>query len=241
MRVISVNRAVSEIKEACQSAHQDGVGSPFWFLVGAGVSHPSVPLASEMIAQCKERVESRGAQLEPEGDSTLDRYSFWLDAAYPQPRQRQRYLEELIQGKKISPAVLRLAHLLLNEDKDVTPLPSLVVTTNFDNHISRALNIFGKHHVISDHPATSVRINPEDNQTVQMVHVHGSYEFYDLANLHGEISEAARSSESHIANMASLLDSILRSRLSCCRRLQRMGGRRGNDRSPPEAQRAGFA
>ena len=212
MKVITLQTAIAEIKEACEAAHEHGATSPFWFLVGAGVSHPSVPLASEIIADCRERARDRTELVDPEGHGPLDRYSFWLGATFHQASMRQRYLEKLIHGKSISGANLRLAHLLPDEDQASSLLPALVVTPNFDNHLSRGLNIFRKRHVISDHPATSVRIHPADDRRTQVVHVHGSYEFYDQANLRGELDHTARPSEAHIATMASLLENVLRSR-----------------------------
>src|SRR5262249_28433411 len=44
---------------------------------------------------------------------------------------------------------------------------------------------------------------------VQIIHVHGSYWFYDCCNLTGEIEERSRSSAEHPFDMASLLDNIL--------------------------------
>jgi hypothetical protein len=141
MRILSVEEAAAEIKDACETAHDDEDWSPFWFLVGPGVSAPSVPLASGIVADCKKTAKKKHKEpkLGP-GASALDQYSAWLEAALPGPTQRQKYLAGLIRNKNVSQANFRLAHLLLNEEPGRTPLPTLVVTTNFDDHLSRSRN-----------------------------------------------------------------------------------------------------
>ncbi|MCH7801935.1 MAG: SIR2 family protein, partial [Chloroflexi bacterium] len=209
---ISLDTAIHEIKSAFDSAQRHDIASPFWFLIGAGVSYPSVPLAAGIISDCRREVEEQRHSPPSDVADPIDQYSNWLNAAFPQAWQRQRYFKQLIESRSISPANFRLAHLLLNESTETTPLPTLVVTTNFDDHLVKALRIFGKRYVISDHPATSVRIVPEDQSVLQVVHVHGSYEFYDISNLRGEISQSASPSNDHMATMASLLESVLRNR-----------------------------
>jgi len=85
---------------------------------------------------------------------------------------------------------------------------NLVVTSNFDDFISRALTLFGKSHIVCDHPLTVERINPEENDT-QIVHVHGSYWFYDCCNLRGELEQRAELSKATTLTMAALLDNII--------------------------------
>jgi tetratricopeptide (TPR) repeat protein len=104
----------------------------------------------------------------------------------------------------ISGANFRLAHLLL--EKTIT---GLVVTTNFDDFLSRALTLFGRRPVVCDHPSTLARIDIE-SKDVRIIHVHGSYWFYDCLNLKEEISEGAKCSKSSSSTMPSMLDSILR-------------------------------
>jgi hypothetical protein len=84
----------------------------------------------------------------------------------------------------------------------------LVVTTNFDDFLSRALILFGKHHIICDHPRTLERFDLE-SEDIQIIHIHGSYWFYDCCNLKGEIVGRAESSPSTPFTMLTLLDQIL--------------------------------
>jgi tetratricopeptide (TPR) repeat protein len=205
MNLISIETAVDEILQACED---EAPRLPFFFLVGAGISHPSVPLASEIEAYCRELAMKRGRRppAAEENPTGLDSYSYWFEAAYPQAKGRQRYLRNLIVVKPISHANLRLAHLLSSRK-----VASLVVTPNFDDHLSRALDLFGVTHILCDHPRTVERIDPELDD-IQVTHVHGTYSFYDCCNLRGEIEGRAQQASDTTATMAFLLDSIITAR-----------------------------
>jgi tetratricopeptide (TPR) repeat protein len=177
--------------------------SPFFFIAGAGVSHPVVPLASGIVDACMDAAHARDRHTEPPSNQPIDVYSHWFQQAYPQPAERQRYLRSLIEDKPIPPANFRLAHLLICRG-----ITNLVVTTNFDDFLSRALTLFGETHIVCDHPATTERIDPERND-IQIVHVHGSYWFYDCCNLRDEIAQRSRPSISTAQTMSALLDRIL--------------------------------
>jgi tetratricopeptide (TPR) repeat protein len=199
--LIELDEAVSRIKQACEARASDSP-SPFFFMVGAGLSYPSVPLAADIVSKCKEVAQSYGRGDEPAEKNSLDTYSHWFQTAYSEPDQRQKYLRELIEGKQITHANFRLAHLLLNHT-----VSNMVVTTNFDDFLSKALNLFGKPHIVCDHPQTVGRINPT-KQILQIVHLHGSYWFYDCCNLRGELEDRAQQSRQTTSTMASLLDMI---------------------------------
>ena len=126
-----------------------------------------------------------------------------MQTAFPQASQRQRYFKGLISDKPISHANFRLAHLLLEKR-----LATLVVTPNFDDFLSRALDLFGQPHIICDHPYTVERIDPESPE-IQIVHVHGTYWFYDCCNLRGEIEARTKDSRDRAETMTSLLDKIM--------------------------------
>ncbi|MBI4490118.1 MAG: SIR2 family protein [Deltaproteobacteria bacterium] len=171
--------------------------------MGAGISHPPIPLAWEIEEKCKAIAKQYGRTEQPPGLSPLDAYSHWFAKALPNPIQRQRYLRKLIEGKPISQANLRLAHLLLEET-----ITNVVVTTNFDDFIAKALTLFGRSPIVCDHPLTVERIDPEQDD-LQIIHVHGTYWFYDCCNLRGEIEQRAQPSVQTTLTMASLLDYIL--------------------------------
>jgi tetratricopeptide (TPR) repeat protein len=203
LRSIDLLSAINEIK----SAYEEGSPqrSPFFFVVGAGISYPSIPLATEITVHCQQKAEPRVLKREKSStESTpLGEYSYWFDKAYPQPINRQRYLRELIEKKPITDANLRLAHILLSRR-----ITNLVITPNFDDLLSRSLNIFGEPHIVSDHPRTVDRIDLDGND-IQIVHVHGSYRFYDCRNLREELESRARPSLTTTNTIAAFLDRAL--------------------------------
>ena len=201
-QALDLQTAVDHIVQACREPGLE-TRSPFFLIVGSGISHPSVPLARQILDACRERARDLGRTQQPPPGKPIDEYSHWFQLAFPQPAQRQRYLRSLIEGTPISPANLRLAHLLL-----CRALTSLVVTPNFDDLLSRALTLFGQSHIVCDHPSTTERINTEGDD-IQVVHVHGSYWFYDCCNLRGEIEQRSSPSVASKQTMAALLDRIL--------------------------------
>jgi tetratricopeptide (TPR) repeat protein len=206
MKTLTLETAVKQIKVTCERAKSRKEPSPFCFVVGAGISHPPVPLASNIIEDCKTEARRWGLDEEPASTKPLDLYSHWFGRAYAQPVDRQRYLRGLMEKAFISRANFRLAHLLLGDS-----VARIVVTPNFDDFLSRALDLFGKRHIVCDHPQTVERINVE-SADVQIIHVHGTYWFYDCANLQEEVASASTSSPQQAFTMSSLLDDILRNR-----------------------------
>jgi SIR2-like protein len=193
---------VSEIKQACDETIAGE--SPFFIIADAGISVPSVPVASQIESECKAKAAKYGRVDEPPPRSTpIDTYSHRFQRAFPQAKQRQNYFRKLIENKPITHANLRLAHLL--GDKR---LATLVVTPNFDDFISRALTLFGQPHIACDHPGTVERINPESND-VQILHVHGTYWFYDGCNLRGEIEQRTQDLPNQSVTMSLALGNIL--------------------------------
>jgi len=133
----------------------------------------------------------------------VDVYSHWFRAAFPHRIQRQQYLRSLIADAPITHANFRLAHLLIRGS-----ISNIVVTPNFDDLLSRALTLFGKQHIICDDPRTVERIDPEKID-IQLIHVHGSYWFYDCRNTRAEIQDRAMPHSDTTLTMAALLDKIL--------------------------------
>jgi tetratricopeptide (TPR) repeat protein len=130
----------------------------------------------------------------------LDQYEFWFRKAYLFPIERQRFLQDTIRGKPIGAANFALASILASGKTT-----GLVVTTNFDRCVSRALMLLGKEPLIFDHPATAnsrFRLDPGE---IQVLHVHGTYQYYDCANLKSDIRNQAD-------KMAELVSGILNER-----------------------------
>ncbi|HEV2862967.1 MAG TPA: SIR2 family protein [Pyrinomonadaceae bacterium] len=200
-RLLELDQALTEILQTCRRFPREVRRRPFFFIVGAGVSYPPVPLASDIIKECQEEARRYYADLsEPAEAKQVGAYSYWVGKALPQRGLRQFYFQEKIENQYIPDSNLCLAHLLL--DNTIT---NLVVTTNFDNFLSRALTLFNKPHIICDHPRTAQRIDPERVDMLQLIHVHGTYWFYDSSNLRDEIEKSASSA----SQMQPLLANIL--------------------------------
>lgn len=194
MQKLNLEQAVNQIVSTC-TTHQQ----PFVFVVGAGVSAPPVPLAAEIEKHCQEKV-GHGLTVKP---AAIDRYSYWFRTAYPDPVERQEYLKSLIHNQPISAANFRLAHLLTSKC-----VANVVVTPNFDEFLSRALRVLGHNSFrVCDHPETVERIDAEATDN-QIVHVHGTYQYYDIANLKEEIAKVAKRSRNTAFTMPDLLDRI---------------------------------
>jgi len=181
-RTIGLKEAINEIASACgRDARKN-----FVFIVGAGISNPPVPLASEITAHCRDKARQDNPEVsEPSTGKVGNDYSHWFNQAYPHPQQRRKYLEGLIKGKPLSPASLRLAHVLMTNQ-----VADTVITPNFDDFVSRALALFGETNFsLCDHPRITDRIDSEEHD-IKVVHVHGSYRIYDLANIEEELKNA---------------------------------------------------
>lgn len=201
LQTINLNQAIYEIKDALNERD-----NPFFFIVGAGISYDSVPLARDIIELCKDKIkESKVTFNVDENLKGAEEYSFWLEKAYPQPISRQRSFRELIENKNITPANFRLAHLLAYSN-----LGNIVVTPNFDDFLTRALNHFNVKHIICDHPESAFKVNSEIKD-IQIVHVHGTYLSYDCCNLTPEIIARNKGSELTTNTMASLLERVAES------------------------------
>jgi tetratricopeptide (TPR) repeat protein len=206
--IVSLAEAISEITNACsETAHRH-----FVFVVGAGISSPSIPLAAQITDDCRTIARLKQPTLaEPLESTASNQYSYWFHKAYPHAEQRREYLQELIYKHPLSPAAFRFAHILLQaKEKSVA---KIVVTPNFDDFIPRSLTLLGEtKFVVCDHPQTVDRIEPEEEDPIKIIHVHGSYKFYDLANTTGEIGVRAERPTNTTTSMANLLDRIFTNR-----------------------------
>lgn len=209
MTLLSLRTAAARIRETRRAARpraRHGAPSPYFFVCGAGISVPSVPLAWQIQEACRERAISLGLATGEAPTDAAGAYSYWLEQAFPDPDQRRAYFRGAIEGKPLTDANLRLAHLLADG-----ALTSFLVTPNFDDFVSRALQLFGRSSVVCDHPATSARVDL-DASDPQVVHVHGTYWFYDLVNTDAEI-RARASGMRDGPGMGELLGDLLRARV----------------------------
>jgi hypothetical protein len=195
---LNLNNALSFIKQACEAREK-----PFFFIVGAGISNPPVKLAWQMIEDFKKESRKRHRYNEPTGIEAIDKYSDWFIQAYQSPIERQDYIRKQIERKYISDANFRLAHILLEQK-----VASLVITPNFDDFLSRALHLFGEQPLVYGQPET-FRYMDAERDDIQIVHVHGSYKFYEISNLKVEILEQAEDSANQPSKTASIIENLM--------------------------------
>jgi MoaA/NifB/PqqE/SkfB family radical SAM enzyme len=144
---------------------------------GAGISTPQVPLASEIVTELR---RAHHGDI-PQSPSSFDDYSNVLGKVYTSREDRRQYFENLILGKPLSPAALRLAYLLASPKCIKT-----LITPNFDDFVERALDLFGVRCHVYERPE-SLQVAKLDSDEPQVCHIHGAFRDYDIANLRGEV------------------------------------------------------
>lgn len=171
---------------------------------------PEIPAAYEIIDECKDKSkkfdEISYIQFENEIKSCetnpMRCYSKWIEFAYPNRIDRSNLFKRLNATAKISSANLLLAQIL-----DSGKFANTVFTTNFDDSLKRALNLIGTKEFVSAENSMDNLIINNHTKEIQIVHVHGTYRFYDCANLENEITEVA--GQSGTVSSAHLLDTFL--------------------------------
>lgn len=197
-KIVSLREAINLIWETVEIGQEMESGCPYLFIVGAGISAPEILTANGIIGQCKKKVE----QLCQGEDEKLQRicdvaerlrknsakyYSYWLEQAYKNKIHRQQYLKNIMNDSKISMSNLLLAQIL-----NTKTIATTVITPNFDNHLLKSLNLLGNYDVFSaDNMLDNIALNA-NSKTVQIMHVHGTYEFYDCCNLESGIAKIAQ-------------------------------------------------
>ena len=152
---------------------------PYFFIVGAGISSKVVKTAGRIIDECKSIYKKSYGEIDTQvKKENCDEYSYWFNKAFPHKEIRRIYLEKLIVGKQIPEEVLKLANIL--SSKEIT---NLVVTPNFDKFIYQALNLYGEKNILlSERPENVTKLNI-NSDSLNILHVHGTYEYYDCCNL----------------------------------------------------------
>lgn len=183
---------------------------PYFFIVGAGISAPEIPTAQSIIDNCKQSVKKLDEEYynqcindsEKFMDNHMRYYSTWIEHAFPNRRDRSNYFKQLNANSKISSANLMLAKILNSKS-----FANTVFTTNFDDSLKRALELMGAtDYFVAENIMDNLVISNQ-NSNVQIVHVHGTYNFYDSANLEDEIDNIA--SQTSVISSRRLLQSFL--------------------------------
>jgi len=84
----------------------------------------------------------------------------------------------------------------------------VIITSASPDFLTRALTLFGEPPIVCDHPQTIGRISSESKE-IQIVHVHGTYWYYDCCNLRGEVEKRAKDAPGSLT-IPRFLDSLLR-------------------------------
>lgn len=197
-KIVSLQDATNLIWETVEIEQEMEEECPYLFIVGAGISTPEILTANGIIDQCKKKVErlcqGDGEKLqricdvaESLGENSAKYYSYWFEQAYKNKMHRQQYLKNIMNDSKISMSNLLLAQIL-----NTKTIATTVITPNFDNHLLKSLNLLGNYDVFSaDNMLDNIALNA-NSKTVQIMHVHGTYEFYDCCNLESEIAKIAQ-------------------------------------------------
>ena len=205
----SLDQALRIIKST-MFHHKSNAYFPYFFIVGAGISVPEIPTASAIVDICKKTVQKIDGELFIQCDEEskafsnngMKYYSSWIEYAYPNRIDRSRLFKNLCNKAKISSANLMLAQILNSGQ-----FANTVFTPNFDDSIRKALDLIGaKNYFCAENMMDNLVVS---NQTkdIQVVHVHGTFNFYDCANLENEIDNIA--SQSGTISSARLLSSFL--------------------------------
>lgn len=216
-KVVKLRDAITLIWETVKITEEQGgaVECPYVFIVGAGISAPEMLTAGGIIQHCKEKVinlcagdDEELGRIMKEAEkikiNTAKYYSYWFEQAYKNKIHRQQYLKRIINNSRISTSNLLLAQIL-NSRKIATT----VITPNFDNHLLKSLNLLGNYDVFTaNNVMDNIALN-KSSKTLQIMHVHGTYEFYDCCNLENEITKIA--SGQGIKSTAGTIEEFLKS------------------------------
>lgn len=197
-KILSLRGAINLIWETVEIGREMESGCPYLFIVGAGISAPEILTANGIIDQCKKKVEQlcQGDEeklqricdtAERLGENSAKYYSYWFEQAYKNKIHRQQYLKSIMNNSRISMSNLLLAQIL-----NIKTIATTAITPNFDNHLLKSLNLLGNYDVFSaNNMLDNIALNA-NSKTVQIMHVHGTYEFYDCCNLESEIVKIAQ-------------------------------------------------
>lgn len=130
-------------------------------------------------------------------------YSYWFGQAYKNKIHRQLYLKSIIDKARISTSNLLLAQILNNKK-----IATTVITPNFDNQLLKSLNLLGNYNVFSANNVLDNIALSRNSLDIQLMHVHGTYEFYDCCNLRQEITKVAN--ESGIKSTTGTIEEFLK-------------------------------
>ncbi len=214
-RKIRLKEAVNLIWETVKITEEQTPNGelPYLFIVGAGISTPEILSSHEIVQHCQEKIyelykdeEEIRRLFEKSKEinaNSAEYYSYWFGQAYKNKIHRQQYLKSIINKARISTSNLLLAQIL-----NTKKIASTVITPNFDNQLLKSLNLLGNYDVFSAKNVLDNIALSRNSLDIQLMHVHGTYEFYDCCNLEQEITRIAN--ESGIKSTAGTIEEFLK-------------------------------
>ncbi len=212
---IKLKEAVNLIWETVKISEEQSKNGelPYLFIVGAGISAPEILSAQGIVQHCQDKVkelyrddEEINKIFEKSKELAINSagyYSYWFGQAYKNKIHRQQYLKTIISKARISTSNLLLAQILNNKR-----IATTVITPNFDNQLLKSLNLLGNYNVFSANNVLDNIALSRTSSDVQLMHVHGTYEFYDCCNLEQEITRIAN--ETGIKSTAGTIEEFLK-------------------------------
>lgn len=198
-RRIQLREAINLIWETVKitQEQENGAECPYIYIVGAGISAPEILTANGIIEHCQKKIRELYASDEKEVSRIFEEaetyavnstkyYSYWFGQAYKNKKHRQQYLKDIIERARISSSNLLLAQILNSKE-----IATTVITTNFDNQLVKSLNLLGNYDVFSANNVLDNIALDKNSKSIQILHAHGTYEFYDCCNLENEIIKVA--------------------------------------------------
>lgn len=116
----------------------------------------------------------------------MSEYTWYVANAFQGPREQAAYLRGIMEGKPLSATNRLLAQALAK-----SVLGKLLLTTNFDNQVERAVNRLGQAPQVIDAPEAIHRLDLSSPHP-KIVYLHGKFVFNDL--VHAPEESARRNS-----------------------------------------------
>lgn len=206
MKKITLEEALKYIKiKYTQISTNDDGPKGLCFIVGAGISCPIIPPADAILDKCREKIEVDREKMnlpKPKEDildktykDQMTKYFDYFYEAYQNSYEQQKFFEELVKDKEISNSNIMLANIIRS-----IQIAPIVVTPNFDDFLSRAFDLFPSSYIRIDHPDSIYQIIP-DRKKIQIIHVHGSYKFFDICNTKGKVLKRGKKIAQQLANI----------------------------------------
>jgi tetratricopeptide (TPR) repeat protein len=192
-------------------------GREFALFLGAGCSVTSGIMAAEgMIRQWKPQFCRSRRVSEAEMEEWLARqsnaYSALFEALFDDQRQRQQFLQPLIEAGNPGWGYLYLATMIAQKDRF-----NVIFTTNFDDLVNDALTEFANYNPVVCAADSQVRSISVMTDRAKVIKLHGDYLFEQLKNTEKELSRLDPNMEEKFRQFASVCGLVVLGYSGCDR------------------------